>query len=153
MTMKRMIRVGVIILSSLLFATVLSVPVDLQVGVDPNRPVTLYEAPPTYRRDARGRPFKSIIIRANPFGFNRQSDQQNAISDHLSAATTTTTTTTTTTEKPDDNKSPITTATTPPKTITQFKSIIVTSKPFGLDSNSIRDQSTTTVHAFKKDFF
>lgn len=145
MVMKRMVRVGVLILSSLLFATVLSVPVDLQVGVDPNRPVSLYEGPPTYRRDARGRPFKSIIIRANPFGFNRHGDQQNAISDHSSASTTTTTTTT---EKPEDS---ITTTTPPsPKTMRPFKSIIVTSKPFGLDNNSIREQSTTTVHAFDK---
>ena len=44
--------------------------VPITISVDSSRPLALYEAPATYRRDSRGRPFKSIIVTSRPFGFD-----------------------------------------------------------------------------------
>lgn len=116
--------------------------VNLQVGLDPSRPVGLYEGPQTYRRDARGRPFKSIIIRASPSSISNT--DSNSIRDRSTSVPTTTTE-----PSKDGYSSTSTTASPLPRAASNqpFKSFVITSKPFGLgsaDSNFIRDRSTTT---------
>ena len=128
-----------------LTGTALSGSVNLSVGLDPNRPVGLYEGPATYRRDSRGRPFKSIIIRANPFHNNADS---NLIPDRLIN-----TTSDITNQQPREEAATATTASPLPNAAPNrpFKSFLITSKPFGLgnaDSNSVRDRSTSTTTVF-----
>lgn len=111
-----------------------ALPLDIQVGIDPNRPVTLYKGPQTYRRDARGRPFKSIILTSSKlFGTS-----SNLVRDSSTSSTTTSTTTTTTPRPPP--RSPLNVG-------QRLKPFIVTSRPFGfanLASNLVRDSTTTS---------
>ncbi|XP_057371647.1 uncharacterized protein LOC130692532 [Daphnia carinata] len=111
-------------------------PLDIQVGIDPNRPLALYEGPQTYRRDARGRPFKSIILTSSKlFGIG-----SNLLRDSSTSSSTTATTTTTTTTPPPPPRSPLNVG-------QRLKPFVVTSKPFGFAnpaSNLLRESTTTS---------
>ena len=99
-------------------------PVEIQVSVDPNRPLALYEGPQSHRRDSRGRPFKSIIVTSKPFGIGNP--DSNSVQDSPSSSTTT--------PRPLNVRS-------------TFKPFIITSKPFGFANsatNQVKDTSTTS---------
>lgn len=112
----------------------ISSQVNMQIKLDPNRPTSLYEGPPTNRRDERGRPFKSIIVTSKPFGFATGTTfDRNPLSDSSSSSTTTTTERNVRSQ-PLNNGRPL-------------KTFVVTSRPFGIadsESNSIGDATTTT---------
>lgn len=106
---------------------------DIQVGIDPNRPLALHEGPKTYRRDARGRPFKSIILTSSKlFGIG-----SNLLRD---SSTSSSTTSTTTTIPPLPPRSPL-------NVDQRLKPFIVTSRPFGFANpagNLLRESTTTS---------
>lgn len=130
---------AVFLLSIFAISALSAVPVDIQVSVDPNLPVALYEGPQTYRRDSRGRPFKSIIVTSSKLFGLGSSSGSNFVRDSSTTSSTTSTTTTTTTPAPPPRR---------PLNVSQrLKPFIVTSRPFGFAnsaSNLVRDSSTTT---------
>lgn len=120
---------AILLLTSIVVLQTTGTPVDIQVGIHPERPVALYEGPPTFRRDSRGRPFKSIIVTSKPFGIGNSGS--NVVRD---SSTTSSSPSTTTTAKPSISSRPL-------------RPFIITSKPFGFvnpASNFVRDSSSTT---------
>ena len=128
---------AVFLLSIFAFSAFSAVPADIQVSVNPNLPVALYKGPATYRRDSRGRPFKSIIVTSSKLFGIGNSAGSNSVRDSSTSSSTTSTTTT---------PSP------PPRSSLnnvgqRLKPFIVTSRPFGFAnsaSNFVRDSSTAS---------